>query len=408
MAEVTLENVHKIYGEDVMAVKDMNLDIPDGEFVVFVGPSGCGKSTALRMIAGLEDISSGKIFIGDNVVNDLPPRERDIAMVFQNYALYPHMNVRENMGFALKLKKMDKGEIDRRVDEAARILSIERFLDRKPKALSGGQRQRVALGRAIVREPKAFLMDEPLSNLDAKLRVQMRTEIAKLHNRIGVTTIYVTHDQTEAMTMADRIVVLKDGVVQQVDTPQVMYDHPKNIFVAGFIGSPAMNFIKGRLERDNGGYSVKFAGTNVPVSQEAIGQAKERGSDLESFAGKDVVLGVRPEHMEDAETEEAQAMASERTTSDIEVDAQVIESMGSEKYVYFNIPKENVAKLQGIAATTGENGADGGGSTEDMSGEMMVARVSAASTARIGRQMKLVVDATKIRLFDAETEQAIL
>jgi multiple sugar transport system ATP-binding protein len=408
MAEVTLENVHKIYGEDVMAVKDMNLDIPDGEFVVFVGPSGCGKSTALRMIAGLEDISSGKIFIGDNVVNDLPPRERDIAMVFQNYALYPHMNVRENMGFALKLKKMDKAEIDRRVDEAARILSIERFLDRKPKALSGGQRQRVALGRAIVREPKAFLMDEPLSNLDAKLRVQMRTEIAKLHNRIGVTTIYVTHDQTEAMTMADRIVVLKDGVVQQVDTPQVMYDHPKNIFVAGFIGSPAMNFIKGRLERDDGGFSVKFAGTNVPVSREAIGQAKERGSDLESFAGKDVVLGVRPEHMEDAETEEAQAMASESTTSDIEVDAQVIESMGSEKYVYFNIPKENMANLQGVAATTGEDGENGGGSSEDMSGEMMVARVSAASTARIGQQMKLVVDATKIRLFDAETEQAIL
>jgi multiple sugar transport system ATP-binding protein len=239
----------------------------------------------------------------------------------------------------------------------------------------------------------------------------MRTEIAKLHNRIGVTTIYVTHDQTEAMTMADRIVVLKDGVVQQVDTPQVMYDHPKNIFVAGFIGSPAMNFIKGRLERNNGGYSVKFAGTNVPVSQEAIGQAKERGSDLESFAGKDVVLGVRPEHMEDAETEEAQAMASESSTSDILVDAQVIESMGSEKYVYFNIPRENIANLQGVAATTGEdgeNGADGGGSAEDMSGEMMVARVSAASTARIGQQMKLVVDATKIRLFDAETEQAIL
>ena len=219
MAEVTLEEVTKVFGEDVIAVDKMNLDIPDGEFVVFVGPSGCGKSTALRMIAGLEDISAGKVFIGDQVVNELPPRERDIAMVFQNYALYPHMNVRENMGFALKLRKMDKSEIERRVDEAARILSIERFLDRKPKALSGGQRQRVALGRAIVREPKAFLMDEPLSNLDAKLRVQMRTEIAKLHNRIGTTTIYVTHDQTEAMTMADRIVVLKDGIVQQVASP---------------------------------------------------------------------------------------------------------------------------------------------------------------------------------------------
>ena len=227
MAEVTMENVTKIYGEDVVAVNDMSLDIPDGEFVVFVGPSGCGKSTALRMIAGLEDISRGKVFIGDEVVNDLPPRQRDIAMVFQNYALYPHMNVRENMGFALKLRKMDKSEIDRRVEEAARILSIERFLDRKPKALSGGQRQRVALGRAIVREPKAFLMDEPLSNLDAKLRVQMSTEIAKLHNRIGTTTIYVTHDQTEAMTMADRIVVLKDGVVQQIDSPSRCMTNPR-------------------------------------------------------------------------------------------------------------------------------------------------------------------------------------
>ena len=227
MAEVTLENVTKVYGEDVVAVQDMNLDIPDGEFVVFVGPSGCGKSTALRMIAGLEDISGGKVFIADDVVNDLPPRDRDIAMVFQNYALYPHMNVRENMGFALKLKKFDKDEIERRVEEAAKVLSIEHFLDRKPKALSGGQSQRVALGRAIVREPSAFLMDEPPSNLDAKLRVQMRTEIAKLHNRIGTTTIYVTHDQTEAMTMADRIVVLKDGLVQQVDHPQDMYDHPK-------------------------------------------------------------------------------------------------------------------------------------------------------------------------------------
>ncbi|CAA9362840.1 MAG: Maltose/maltodextrin transport ATP-binding protein MalK [uncultured Microvirga sp.] len=253
MAEVTMEEVTKIYGDDVTAVDKMNLDIPDGEFVVFVGPSGCGKSTALRMIAGLEDISGGKVFIGDRVVNDLPPRERDIAMVFQNYALYPHMNVRENMGFALKLRKMDKSQINSRVEEAARILSIEHFLDRKPKALSGGQRQRVALGRAIVREPKAFLMDEPLSNLDAKLRVQMRTEIAKLHNRIGTTTIYVTHDQTEAMTMADRIVVLKDGLVQQVATPQIMYDQPDNVFVAGFIGSPAMNFIRARLEKDGDG-----------------------------------------------------------------------------------------------------------------------------------------------------------
>ena len=292
MAEVTLEEVTKVFGEDVIAVDKMNLDIPDGEFVVFVGPSGCGKSTALRMIAGLEDISGGKVFIGDQVVNELPPRERDIAMVFQNYALYPHMNVRENMGFALKLRKLDKSEISRRVDEAAKILSIERFLDRKPKALSGGQRQRVALGRAIVREPKAFLMDEPLSNLDAKLRVQMRTEIAKLHNRIGVTTIYVTHDQTEAMTMADRIVVLRDGKVQQIATPQVMYDQPDNVFVAGFIGSPAMNFIAARLEKQNGGHEVVFGDTRLALTEEELGRAKERGYDPEVLHGQ----GRGPRH----------------------------------------------------------------------------------------------------------------
>ncbi len=412
MAEVTMENVTKIYGEDVVAVSDMNLDIPDGEFVVFVGPSGCGKSTALRMIAGLEDISSGKIFIGDQVVNDLPPRQRDIAMVFQNYALYPHMNVRENMGFALKLRKMDKGEIDRKVEDAARILSIERFLDRKPKALSGGQRQRVALGRAIVREPKAFLMDEPLSNLDAKLRVQMRTEIAKLHNRIGTTTIYVTHDQTEAMTMADRIVVLKDGVVQQIDPPQNMYDHPENVFVAGFIGSPAMNFIQAHLEKENGGYAVKFGGTSITLSREEIGEAKERGHDPEQYANKEVVLGVRPEHIEDAGTEEAAAVGGAEGSNTMEVEAQVIESMGSEKYVYFDVGREQHAHLQSVAEMTDEveGGADeeaGGGSAEDASGELMVARVSAESEAREGETMRLVIDSSKIHLFDLESEEVI-
>ncbi len=412
MAEVTMENVTKIFGEDVVAVSDMNLDIPDGEFVVFVGPSGCGKSTALRMIAGLEDISSGKIFIGDQVVNDLPPRQRDIAMVFQNYALYPHMNVRENMGFALKLRKMDKGEIDRKVEDAARILSIERFLDRKPKALSGGQRQRVALGRAIVREPKAFLMDEPLSNLDAKLRVQMRTEIAKLHNRIGTTTIYVTHDQTEAMTMADRIVVLKDGVVQQIDPPQNMYDHPENVFVAGFIGSPAMNFIQAHLEKENGGYAVKFGGTSITLSREEIGEAKERGHDPEQYANKEVVLGVRPEHIEDAGTEEAAAVGGAEGSNTMEVEAQVIESMGSEKYVYFDVGREQHARLQSVAEMTDEvgGGADeeaGGGSAEDASGELMVARVSAESEAREGETMRLVIDSSKIHLFDLESEEAI-
>ena len=412
MAEVTMEDVTKIYGEDVIAVKDMSLDIPDGEFVVFVGPSGCGKSTALRMIAGLEDITRGKVFIGDQVVNDLPPRQRDIAMVFQNYALYPHMNVRENMGFALRLRKMDKEEISRRVEEAARILGIENFLERKPKALSGGQRQRVALGRAIVREPKAFLMDEPLSNLDAKLRVQMRTEIAKLHNRISTTTIYVTHDQTEAMTMADRIVVLKDGLVQQIDSPQRMYDRPDNVFVAGFIGSPAMNFIQGRLDKENGGYVVKFGNTSLSLSQEEIGEAKEKGYDPEQYSGKDVVLGVRPEDIEDAGTEAAAAAGGAEGPNTMDVEAQVIESMGSEKYVYFDVGKEQHAHLQSVAEMTDEVGGGAeeeasGESAEDTTGELMVARVSPESQAREGEQMRLVIDTSKIHLFDPETEKAI-
>ena len=409
MAEVTLEDVKKVYGGDVVAVQDMNLDIEDGEFIVFVGPSGCGKSTALRMIAGLEDISSGKVFIGDNVVNDLPPRDRDIAMVFQNYALYPHMNVRENMGFALKLRKMDKGEIDRRVTEAAKVLSIEHFLDRKPKALSGGQRQRVALGRAIVREPKAFLMDEPLSNLDAKLRVQMRTEIGKLHNRIGVTTIYVTHDQTEAMTMADRIVVLKDGIVQQVDSPQKMYDDPNNVFVAGFIGSPAMNFLKARLESEDGGYIMVVGGTRIPLSREAAGESKERrGTDIGEYVGRDLVMGIRPEHIEDANVEEAAALGAANQASTIEVTPQVIESMGSEKYVYFEAEQDQSVHLDSVAALTSDGGSDDGGSAESDSGDMMVARVSAASQAKRGEKMQMVLDASKVRLFDPETEQAIL
>ncbi len=413
MAEVTMEDVTKVFGEDIVAVKDMNLDIPDGEFVVFVGPSGCGKSTALRMIAGLEDITSGKVFIGDQVVNDLPPRQREIAMVFQNYALYPHMNVRENMAFPLKLRKVDKDEISRRVEEAAKILGIETFLDRKPKALSGGQRQRVALGRAIVREPKAFLMDEPLSNLDAKLRVQMRTEIAKLHNRIGTTTIYVTHDQTEAMTMADRIVVLKDGFVQQIASPQQMYDHPTNIFVAGFIGSPAMNFMRARLERENGGYAVSFGRTRLPLTREEIGKAKEEGHDPEQYAGKEVVLGIRPEHMEDVETDAAEVLGGSEESRCIEIEPQVIESMGSEKYVYFE-PKEQAARLDSIKEVSdvgdtqeGEGGGQAAEVAPESSGEMMVARIAPESTARQGQKMRLVVDASKIKLFDSETEEAI-
>jgi multiple sugar transport system ATP-binding protein len=402
VAEVTMEDVSKVYGGDVVAVRGMSLDIEDGEFVVFVGPSGCGKSTALRMIAGLEDITRGKVFIGDNMVNDLPPRDRDVAMVFQNYALYPHMNVRENLGFALKLRKMDKSEINRRVEEAARILSIERFLDRKPKALSGGQRQRVALGRAIVREPKAFLMDEPLSNLDAKLRVQMRTEIAKLHNRIGTTTIYVTHDQTEAMTMADRIVVLKDGVVQQVASPQEMYEHPVNVFVAGFIGSPAMNFIRAKLEKENGGYVTAFGRTRLPLGPEVV----EETENLEQYSDREIVLGIRPEHIEDARLAEGQIIGGKDDPNTIEVEPQVIESMGSEKYVYFEEQAAHLKSIEDIAGE-GDGDAEGSGSADDFE-DLMVARVSAESYARLGDAMRLAIDSAKIQLFDPETEKAII
>jgi multiple sugar transport system ATP-binding protein len=398
LAGVTLENVSKVYGGDVVAVREVNLEIRDGEFVVFVGPSGCGKTTVLRMVAGLEEITSGKVFIGEDVVNDLPPRERDVAMVFQNYALYPHMNVRENMGFALTLRKMAKREIAGRVEEAARTLGIERLLDRKPRALSGGQRQRVALGRAIVREPKAFLMDEPLSNLDAKLRVLMRTEISKLHNRIGTTTIYVTHDQTEAMTMADRIVILKEGVVQQVASPQELYERPVNVFVAGFIGSPAMNFVRAYLEHANGGFAATFGRTRIPLSREVAGEA------LKAYAGKELVLGIRPEHIEDASFSEGAAGAKALNT--IEVEPQVIESMGSEKNVYFGVPREQTAHLRSIEEM-GDEGAEGAGSTDSFD-DLMVARVSAESVARLGQKMRLAVDASKVHLFDPDTEGAII
>ena len=384
MAEITFEDVTKVYGEDVVAVNEMNLDIPDGEFVVFVGPSGCGKSTALRMVAGLEDISRGKLFIGDELVNDVAPRERDVAMVFQNYALYPHMNVRENMAFALKLRKMDSQEITRRVEDAARILGLENFLDRKPRALSGGQRQRVALGRAIVRNPQAFLMDEPLSNLDAKL-----------HNRIGTTTIYVTHDQTEAMTMADRIVLLKDGEAQQIAPPQQMYDHPNNIFVAGFIGSPAMNFVQARIERDDGSLAAVFGQTRIPIPREL----QESAEGLERFVDGDVVLGIRPEHFEDVELAET----TEGTTP-LDVEPQVIESMGNEKYVYFGLPQGGeAAHTQSIDEMESEIGTGG-----DEAGELLVARIAPETGAQEGKQTRLLIHASKIHLFDPETEKAIL
>ena len=324
MASISCRHIYKIYPGNVTAVKDFNLEIADKEFIVFVGPSGCGKSTTLRMIAGLEEISKGEMYIGERLINDVPPKDRDIAMVFQNYALYPHMTVYKNMAFGLELRKMPKDEIDKRVREAAKILEIEHLLDRKPKALSGGQRQRVALGRAMVRNPAVFLLDEPLSNLDAKLRTSMRTEIIKLHKKLATTFIYVTHDQTEAMTMGDRIVVMRDGVIQQVDTPQNLYDYPCNIFVAGFIGSPQMNFLDGTLIKKGDLYGVDLGGDVIPLPKEKTADGK-----LDSYVGKKIKMGIRPEDIDD----EPEFMAKH---TDCQLDAQVdvSEMMGAEIYLY--------------------------------------------------------------------------
>ncbi|WP_026486018.1 ABC transporter ATP-binding protein [Caldanaerobius polysaccharolyticus] len=369
MAEVVLKNVSKIYQGGVKAVDNFNLDIKDKEFVVLVGPSGCGKSTTLRMVAGLEEITEGELYIGDRLVNDVPPKDRDIAMVFQNYALYPHMTVYDNMAFGLKLRKMPRAEIDKRVREAAKILDIEHLLDRKPKALSGGQRQRVALGRAIVREPKVFLMDEPLSNLDAKLRVQMRTEISKLHERLQTTFIYVTHDQTEAMTMGDRIVVMKDGVIQQVDTPQTIYDYPANIFVAGFIGSPQMNFIDARLVEKNGEIYAEFKGFSLKLPD---GKVKKLVSS--SYVGKEVVLGIRPEDIHDEEV-----FISANPGATVEAKVEVVELLGAETFLYM-----------------------------DLKGQQVIARVNPRSKAKEGDILKVAFDMNKVHLFDKETEKTIL
>ena len=295
MASISLKGIYKIYPGDVTAVSDFNLEIEDKEFIILVGPSGCGKSTTLRMIAGLEEISKGELYIGDRLVNDVPPKDRDIAMVFQNYALYPHMTVYKNMAFGLELRKTPKDEIDKRVREAARVLDIEHLLDRKPKALSGGQRQRVALGRAMVRNPAVFLLYEPLSNLDAKLRTSMRTEIIKLHQKLGTTFIYVTHDQTEAMTMGDRIVVMKDGLIQQVDTPQNLYDYPCNMFVGGFIGSPQMNFLDATLVKEGSNYYVDLGGDKLLIAPEKVTSA------LDAYVGKAIKAGIRPEDIKDDE-----------------------------------------------------------------------------------------------------------
>ncbi|MFW0784254.1 sn-glycerol-3-phosphate ABC transporter ATP-binding protein UgpC [Gordonia sp. CPCC 206044] len=381
MAEIVLDNVTKQYPDGSVAVHEVSLDIADGEFIILVGPSGCGKSTTLNMIAGLEDISSGELKIDGERVNERAPKDRDIAMVFQSYALYPHMSVRDNIAFPLTLAKLSKSEIAAKVDEAAKILDLGAYLDRKPANLSGGQRQRVAMGRAIVRSPKAFLMDEPLSNLDAKLRVQMRTEIARLQQRLGTTTVYVTHDQTEAMTLGDRVVVLRNGYVQQIGTPQELYNDPTNLFVAGFIGSPAMNFVPGRLSTD--GIETPIGKVTVPDHQQIVANAQRARSDGE------VLVGIRPEHLEDAALVESAARAKGSTfTAKIEV----VESMGSDNYVYFSVDAPR-ATSDALAELSADAGAEIGGG-------QMIARVAPESTLSRGADAELFYDPAKVSVFD--------
>ena len=368
MASLSLKNICKVYPNGFEAVKNFNLEIADKEFIIFVGPSGCGKSTTLRMIAGLEDISSGELKIGDRVVNDVEPKDRDIAMVFQNYALYPHMTVYDNMAFGLKLRKVPKDEIDKMVKEAAKVLDLTQLLDRKPKALSGGQRQRVAMGRAIVRNPKVFLMDEPLSNLDAKLRVQMRIEISKIHQRLGATIIYVTHDQTEAMTLGTRIVVMKDGVVQQVDTPQHLYEQPGNLFVAGFMGSPQMNFLDAQIAEKGGDLIAKVGEYDIVIPAAKAKVLKDGG-----YVGKTVVLGIRPEDIHDSQMF-IEASPSVPMTSTV----KVYELLGAEVFLYF-----------------------------DVNGTQVTARVDPRTNSKTGDTIKFAFDMEKSHFFDKETELTI-
>ena len=387
MASLNLKDIYKVYPSGVTAVTAFNLDIEDKEFIVFVGPSGCGKSTTLRMIAGLEEISAGELYIDGVLVNNRAPKDRDIAMVFQNYALYPHMTVYDNMAFGLKLRKMPKAEIDQRVKEAARILGIEMFLSRKPKALSGGQRQRVALGRAIVREPKVFLLDEPLSNLDAKLRSQMRTEITKLHNRLATTFIYVTHDQVEAMTMGTRIVVMKDGFIQQVDAPQMLYDFPANKFVAGFIGTPQMNFFDAVLTGTPDRVCVEFDGNTIVLPAEKAAKIQNLNDYLNT--GKGVTFGVRPEDLHD----DADAVANAKDST-VKVVVDVVEKLGAETQLYCVF----------------DNGAEADDSVKSLvdSEKQMIARVDSRTTTQRGQRISLAVDVMHTHLFDKETELTIL
>jgi multiple sugar transport system ATP-binding protein len=396
LAEITYDSVAKIYPDGTQAVRDLDLEIADGELMVLVGPSGCGKTTALRMLAGLEEITEGEIRIGDTIVNDLTPRDRDIAMVFQSYALYPHMTVADNLAFGLKLRKLPRQEIRERVQRAARTLQIEEFLKRKPRALSGGQRQRVAMGRAIVREPQAFLMDEPLSNLDAKLRVQMRAEIHQLQRRLGVTTIYVTHDQVEAMTMGDRVAVMNAGHLQQVDTPQVLYDQPVNEFVAGFIGSPSINLVESELTRSNGHFEVSLGEHKLAVDD----QIARNRSGLADYVGKKVILGIRPEDFEDT-TVEPDAPPDRR----IKVKADLTEPLGSEVLVHFGTEATGVVS-SAAAADVGEDAEVRLGEDEDIS-TRLIARVSPKSRVALGQEVELAVDTSRLYFFDPENRETI-
>lgn len=374
MASITLKNIKKVYEGNVTAIEGLNLEIHDKEFVVLVGPSGCGKSTTLRMIAGLENITDGDLFIGDKRVNDIPPKDRDIAMVFQTYALYPHMTVYKNMAFGLMQRKVPKEEIDKKVMEAARILDLEKYLNRKPKALSGGQRQRVALGRAMVRDPAIFLLDEPLSNLDAKLRTEMRSQISKLHQKLETTFVYVTHDQTEAMTMADRIVVMKDGVIQQIDTPQNLYKYPKNMFVAGFIGSPEMNLMPAKVEKEGLKYYVCLDNIKMEIPSGII-----QSNKIENYVGKEVVFGIRPENLHPEEP-----YFETFPDAIMTIEADLVEITGSEMNIYFahESSKEN--------------------------DNLQIVRTSSRTNVKTGDKLDVVVDKNKIHLFDKDSQEAIL
>ena len=391
MGAIDIKSAGKIYPNGTRALEDVNITINDGEFVVLVGPSGCGKTTLLRMVAGLEDITEGEISIGDKTVNDVAPKDRDIAMVFQNYALYPHMSVFDNMAFSLKLRKLPKDEIEQKVKEAAKTLEISELLDRKPKALSGGQRQRVAMGRAIVRNPQAFLMDEPLSNLDAKLRVQMRAELGQLHTQLQTTTLYVTHDQVEAMTMGDRVAVIRKGELQQIDTPREIYLKPKNIFVAGFIGSPSMNFVYANVGVNKSSIQLNFGNDQIEYKGEKLGE-------LKTFENKEIVMGIRPEAFEDGNY----ANATEFSES-IKVSVSLLEQLGSDSYIHFykDIKPVQTEAIEEILADEGEDLSVLGDNTK------FIARINPNSTVVEGKEIELKIDPSKLHFFDPETGDAI-